>query len=98
MSKWTDERIKGAWDWKRWKRVPRAMSPGAVLEQMVPCHGRLFHPFGVPLLLQTNDPRVLAAAEETLGHFPPSSEAGSPLVMRLFVHDAERACAHEAGR
>jgi len=64
------------------------MQQDAILERSVPTHQRLCWPLGQPLLFQTDEPRLLAVVDETLGRFPPFPDDGRPpLIIRIFVHD-----------
>jgi hypothetical protein len=72
-------------------RRPRGLPQNAMLEQTQATHQRLYHLMGEPLLVRTDDPLLLDAAEETFGTSPQPRTGGhdSPLVMELFVQDPE---------
>lgn len=71
------------------QQKPRGLPPNAMLEQTEPTHEQIYYPMGEALLFQTNDPVLLAAADEAFARFLPLSgeRQAPPLVLRLFVHD-----------
>lgn len=71
------------------RRPPRSLPPNAMLEQAEATHEQVFFPMGEPLLFRTNDPLLLASAEDAFGRFPPllAGSQQSPLVVELLVQD-----------
>jgi hypothetical protein len=68
-------------------RPAQALPPGSLLEQLQPTLGRDVRVAGETLRFETDDPRVLALAEELFATYgPPAADAGEPLLLRVLVH------------
>ncbi len=54
-----------------------------------PSRETLLSALGEPLLLQTNDEQLLAAAVDTFGRFPLLPQDREPLVVQIFVREPQ---------
>ena len=70
-----------------WLGLPRGLPAGALGELAEVTLQQRLGVMGVPLDFQTNDPRVLRAAQDAFGGYPSPDQGGPPLLYRLFVQE-----------